>query len=132
MGKLYETGISPDETYLFARAFQHPFTFELAQTLAVELVLLGEKLNVLGCLIDISETTSASKVIDKYKFAYEKAKIIGLPFHWRYAFLKAHGDNSPIFIETVMSNAGYIIRIFDNESEAVEWLKGEQSANNPD
>ena len=58
MEKLYEIGSSPDETYVYARAFRHPYTAELARMLAEELVRFGEKLGVLGCLIDIRGTTS--------------------------------------------------------------------------
>jgi hypothetical protein len=123
MEELYEIGRSPDETYLYARAFRVPYTAELALTLAGELVRLGEKLDVLGCLIDIRGTTSVSSVVDKYEFAYEKAKIAGLPRHWRFAFLIDHGDDSPGFIEIVMKNAGYMFQIFKDEREAVDWLK---------
>jgi hypothetical protein len=126
--KLYKTGISPDETYLYARAFQLPYTFELAQTLAGELILLGEKLDVLGCLIDIRGTTSVSSVIEKYEFAYKKARVAGLPRRWRYAFLKDHGDDSLEFIELVMQNAAYMFQVFEDERKAVDWLRGAQSS----
>ena len=126
MEKLYETGISPDGTYLYARSFQLPYTAELAQMLAEELVPLGEKLDVLGCLIDIRGTTSVSSVVDKYEFAYKKTGVVGLPHHWKYAFLKDHGDTSLEFIELVMQNAFYKFQVFEEEREAIDWLKGAQ------
>jgi len=126
--KLYEIGISPDETYIYARKFRHPYTVEIALTLAGELVHLGEKLSVLGCFIDIRGTTSVSSVFDKYQFAYEKTTAAGLPHHWRFAFLIDHGDDSPDFIETVMKNAGNMFQIFEDEREAIDWLKGAQSS----
>ena len=128
MEKLYEIGSSPDETYVYARAFRHPYTAELARTLAGELVRFGEKLGVLGCLIDIRGTTSVSSVVEKYEFAYKNATGAGLPHHWRYAFLIDHGDDSPDFIETVMKNAGYVFQIFEDECEAIDWLKGAQAS----
>ena len=127
MEKLYEIGSSPDETYVYARAFRHPYTAELARTLAEDLVRFGENLGVLGCLIDIRGTTSVSSVVEKYEFAHKNATGSGLPQHWRYAFLMDQGDDSPDFIETVMNNAGYVFQIFKNESEAIEWLKRAQS-----
>ena len=102
MEEQYEIGRSSDGTYVYAQAFQVPYTIKLALTLTTELVLLGEKLGVLGCLIDIRGVTSVSSVTDKYQFAYEKTKLAGLPPHWRFALLKDHGDDSPDFIETVM------------------------------
>lgn len=120
-------GISSDETYLWARAFQLPFTLEIAQKVSENLVRFGENLDVLGCLIDIRGTKSVSTILDKYKFAYEKAGHAMLPRHWKYAFLIDIGDDSPGFIETVMKNAGYLFQVFENESKAVDWLKGIQS-----
>ncbi len=128
MEEQYEIGSSPDETYVYARAFRSPYTLELAVTLAGELVPLGEKLGVLGCLIDMRGTTSVSSVTEKYQFAYEESRVAGLPHHWRFAFLIDHGDDSPDFIETVMKDAGYIFQIFEDEREAIDWLKGAQSS----
>jgi len=128
MEEQYEIGSSPDGTYVYARAFRSPYTPELAQTLAGELVPLGEKLGVLGCLIDIRGTASVSSVVDKYEFAYKKAETAGLPRHWRFAFLIDHGDDSPGFSETVMKNAGYMFQIFEDERVAINWLKGAQSS----
>jgi len=128
MEEQYEIGSSPDKTYVYARAFRSPYTIELAVKLAGEIVTLGEKLSVLGCLIDIRGTTSASSVSDKYMFAYEKTKVAGLPRHWRVAFLKDNSDDSPDFIETAMKNAGYMFQIFEDEREAIDWLKGAQSS----
>ncbi len=105
MKKPYEIGTSPKRTYLYARSFQTPFTAEIAQTLAREFLLLGEDLDVSGCLIDIRGTRSVSSVVEKYNFAYKDTAEIGLPRRWRYAFIKDHGDKSLEFIELVMTNA---------------------------
>ena len=127
MEKPYDIGSSPDETYVYARAFRIPYTAELALTVAGELAPIGKELSVLGCLIDIRGTASVSSVVDKYEFAYEKATVAGLPHHWRYAFLKDHGDDSPDFIQTVMSNAGFTLKVFEDERQAIDWLKEAQS-----
>ncbi len=127
MERPFETGISSDRTHLYARKFQVPFTATFAQLLATEFTQLGEKLNVLGCLIDIRGTKSVSTVVEKYNFAYKKTTEIGLPRYWKYAFIKDQGDDSLEFIEIVMHNAGYLFRTFEDESIAVDWLKGEQT-----
>lgn len=127
MKELYETGISPDGTYYYARAFRVPYTAEIAIAVAGELLHLGDKKGIFGCLIDIRGTTSVSSVLDKYKFAYEKTKFMNLPHRWRFAFLKDQVDDSPDFIETVMQNAGFLLKIFENEHDAIDWLKGAQS-----
>jgi len=122
MGKPYQIGISPDKNYIFARSFRQPYTAGLAQTLAGDLAQFGENLDVLGCLIDIRGTTSVSSVVEKYEFAYKKATSAGLPRNWRFAFLVDHGDDSLNFIETVMNNAGFRFKIFEDEGEATNWL----------
>jgi len=119
----YEIGISADKTYLFARAFRVPYTAEVALKLANDLIALSENIDILGCLIDIRGTKSISSVLDKYKFAYEKTKDINLPLRLRYAFLKDPDDTSTQFFETVMKNANYMLQIFENEAEAIDWLK---------
>ncbi len=128
MEKQYNIGISPDGTYIYAQAFRVPYTAEIALALAGELLQVGGKLGVQGCLIDIRGTASVSSVLDKYKFAHEKTNMVGLPHHWRFAFLIDQGDDSPDFIETVMHNAGYLLQIFEDEREAIDWLKGVRSS----
>lgn len=124
MKKQYETGISSEGSYYYARAFRVPYTAELALEVARELVNMGDRSGILGCLIDLRGTISISSVVEKYQFAYEKAELVGLPPHWRYAFLKDEADDSPDFIETVMQNVGILLKVFIYEQEAVDWLKG--------
>ena len=126
--ELYEIGCSPDNTYVYARAFNIPYTAELALTVAEKLVGLGKKSDVLGCVIDIRGTWSVSSILDKYIFAYKKASFVGLPRHWKLAFIMDHDSNdSPEFIEIVMRNAAYMFKIFEDECKAVDWIKGEKN-----
>ena len=125
MEELYEIGSSSDKTYICTRVFRHSFTEEHALRLAKDLVRHGKKLGVLGCLIDVRGTVSLLSVAEKYVFASEKAKVVGLPRHWRYAFIIDYGDESPdLIIETFMQKAGYMFQIFEGEHEAIDWLKG--------
>jgi hypothetical protein len=93
-----------------------------------ELIQQGRELDIQGCLIDIRGTRSESSVTDKFNFAYKNAATAQLPRHWRYAFLIDSGDDSPNFIETVMKNAGYQFQIFEDETIAIDWLKGKTSS----
>jgi hypothetical protein len=131
MEQQYEIGSSQDRTYVYARAFRQPYTLKLALSLARELNPLGERLGVRGCLLDIRGTTSLSSAVDKYEFAYKEATGVGVPRHWRIALLKDAGDDSPDFMETVMMNAGYVFQIFEDEREAIDWLKAQNPANSP-
>ena len=125
MEELYEIGSSSDKTYICVRVFRHPFTAELALRLTRDIVRHGKKLGVLGCLIDVRGTVNVLSIAEKYVFASEKAKVVGLPRHWRYAFIIDYGDDSPdLIIETFMQKAGYMFQIFEDEPEAIDWLKG--------
>jgi hypothetical protein len=127
MEKPYEIGISRDGTYVYAHSFRVPYSPNLALTLADEFIRLGNEHGVIKCFVDIRGTTSVSSVTDQYVFAHKKAPATGLPRHWKYAFLKDKGDDSLHFIEIAMQNAGYEFKVFENESEAIDWLKGTQS-----
>ena len=92
--------------------------------LADEFVGLGNEHGITRCLIDARGNTSVSSVSDQYVFAHKKVSATGLPRHWKFAFLKDKGDDSRNFIEIAMQNAGYEFKLFENESEAIDWLKG--------
>ena len=68
-------------------------------------------------------TRSTTTVNEKYEFAYEKLKaLVQVPSEMRGALLKAEGNDSFRFLETVMRNANYNFRVFDDEALALEWL----------
>ena len=121
--KPYEIGISLDGTYVYARSFRVPYTQKIALTLAAEFVRLGNEHDITRCFIDVRGNTSVSSVSDQYVFAHKKASTTGLPRHWKFAFLKDRGDDSRDFIEIAMQNAGYDFKLFENEPEAIDWLK---------
>jgi hypothetical protein len=124
MEKPFETGISQDGIYLHAWDFKVPYTAAVAQALAREFVQAGQGIKVAGCLIDIRGTQSVSSVAEKYKFAYQETEEIKIPRNWKLAFVQDKGDDSLKFIETVMLNAGYKFRTFEDENLAIDWLKG--------
>ena len=41
----------------------------------------------------------------------------------RSAILVDSGDHSHDFVETVTQNAGYVVRVFDDEAAAIAWLE---------
>ena len=125
MEELYEIGSSSDKTYVYAKAFRNPFTAELILLLAKDIVRHGKKLGVLGCIIDVRGIVNVASVAETYVFANEKAKVVGLPCHWRYALILDYSDDSPgLIIEAFMQKAGYMFQIFEDEREAIDWLKG--------
>jgi hypothetical protein len=132
MEQQYEIGISSDGNYLYARDFRQPLTLKLVLTVALELKDLDSELGARACLLDIRGTTSVASITDKYDFAYKKTGNVGLPRRMRIALLKDPGDDSPDFMATVMSNAGYVFQIFIDEREAIDWMKAQNQANKTD
>ena len=123
MKKPYEIETSADGDYFYVHTFREAYTAEIAQMLAVDLVNSGTQEDVVGCLIDIRGAQTVSSITDKYQFAYERARSLGLPHQWRIAFLMEEGGEPQRFIETVMRNAGYDFKVFHDESSAIDWLK---------
>jgi hypothetical protein len=117
-----------DGGFVRVGSIRGPVTVELASSFMKEAVAVGDRLGVCRCLLDIRGTTSASGVVGKYRFAYERARELGLSPQWRIAVLKDRGDDSPDFIETVMTNAGLSCRIFEDEAAAVGWLSEKESS----
>ena len=121
----YEIGYSPDKSYVFVRAIRQPFTSQLAQTIARELIPLGAKMGINSYLLDLRGTQSGTSPVEKHKFAYKDADGLGVLRQMKTAILKDPDDHSPDFLETVMHNAGFNLQIFDNESQALNWLQGD-------
>lgn len=128
MERLYEIGTSDDGTYVFARRFRLPYSKEIADKVAGDLYPLGQHPGVLGYLVDIRGTTSATTPHDKYEYAYRKTTDIGVRRSQKMALLKDAGDHSADFMEIVMKNAGYMFRIFEDEGLAIDWLRATKSS----
>jgi hypothetical protein len=62
----YEFGISPDGTYVLARAFRQHYTLALAVGVTQDLNTLGDASRFKGCLLDLRGTTTATTTTEKH------------------------------------------------------------------
>jgi hypothetical protein len=84
---------------------------------------VNDKVEINRFLLDLRQARSVTSVHEKYEFAYEKLKVlVQAPSENRAALLKSEEDDFFRFLETVMRNASYKFRVFDNEDDALGWL----------
>lgn len=118
----YSVEVHADGSFLVVRSFSRPVTLDIAVAFTQRFTALGEQHDIRHCLIDVRGTYDDSSILDKFNFAYTQASEAGLSPTWRVAVLRRPDDHSADFIETVMTNAGYVFKLFDDQIEALEWL----------
>jgi len=118
----YDITISTSEVYVLINVTQN-FTKHIAEQFMKDATELGEKNDIRKMLIDIRGISSLSSVLDKYTYAYKDGKRVGLTHAWVIALLVDKMDKDVRFFETVMKNAGFNCRLFDNEGQAVAWIE---------
>lgn len=114
---------SDDGTFLVMRA-HCDFTIDVARKWSVEIAAMGRQMNIRRFLFDVRAARNACTVADNYDAAYRDPDELDLPKDIRSAILVSEGDHSHDFVETTYLNAGYDVRLFVDESAAINWLCG--------
>ena len=97
-------------------------TTDLARQWNADLEERNRSLGIKRFLFDVRSASNVSSIIENYLFAYEDTVKLDMSRNVRSAILISEGDQSHDFIETAFRNAGYNVRIFNDESSAVKWL----------
>ncbi len=119
----FKLGMSSDNTFVEVKVTcLEGLSLELALRFTKEYTRYGQEKGILKCLIDMQGIRSTEGIVGKYSFAYSGAEDAGLSRDWRIALLKDAEDKTPEFLETVMLNAGYTFKVFDDKSVAQAWL----------
>ena len=85
---------------------------------------MGRDLGIDRYLVDVTEARNTDSVLDQYNFAYSEMKTTeGIDSRARVAALVHPGDKSHDFIETVLHNAGLMLKIFSDSNLAIEYLR---------
>ncbi|WP_290581569.1 STAS/SEC14 domain-containing protein [Ketobacter sp.] len=79
--------------------------------------------NLEAALIDVRSRRNVEFASQNYHFANADVPALSLRKTDRIAVLADPDDDSHDFIEIVMRNTGYNLRIFRDEEEALAWLK---------
>lgn len=100
-------------------------TRELAGALAAEVTLLAEKHRITGYLYDLRQSRNVETLTANYQFTHEDMQKMDVTIkrHARVALLTSPDDDSHDFVELVSRNAGYLVRQFKDQDEAIAWLQ---------
>jgi len=120
----YTVSLSPDRAFVHYRSQTSSRTgVDMAERLRAA-TALGETHQITRIMFDSRGTAFLPPLAAQYEYAYHQARQLGLTRHWRIAMLVTPGDRSYDFLETALVNAGYVARLFIDEPQAIEWLKG--------
>lgn len=89
---------------------------------SVEASKLAARLGTHNFLYDVRNAPNTETTVANYRFAYDDLPSLHIDRHSRAALLTSPGDHSHDFIETVLQNAGYRVKLFTDESLAIAWL----------
>jgi len=97
------------------------------RAVGVELIIeahsLGDELGIENYFMDLTQAVNDDTVSDQFHFANtDMAETPGLNRYAKVAALVAPEDHSHDFIETVLRNVGFNLRIFRCRSEAMAFL----------
>jgi hypothetical protein len=96
-------------------------TRSLAESLGLGAMHLGNRKNINKYLYDLRNSRNKESVNANYIFANQDLKRLEPNPSNKIAMLTSPNDKSHDFIETVLRNAGYDVKLFVNESEAIAW-----------
>ena len=117
----YEAGPSEDGSHIVVRV-NKPITRQLAFEFNQAAAKLGLEHDLEAYLVDVRGVVNVESPTDNYMIAYEDAPELAFSRSARIAVLHDPGDTSHQFIETVALNAGYNMKIFTAEQDALAWL----------
>lgn len=117
----YTVSLSSDKKYVIVFVVG-PMTTELALIVGKEANALATEFNIFAYLYDLRKSRNVQSSLRNYEFGYKEMESAGLNKLGQIALLTDLEDQSHDFIETILKNNGYNVRIFKNEEEAIAWL----------
>lgn len=118
----YKIEIAKSEKHLYAKCSEN-VSMQLALNIARDLTKKGNELNIFSCLLDYRGFKSIANLSEQYSFAHNEGSKAGFDIKWQIALLRDPEDNSSAFLETLMKNAGFNMKLFDDEKMAIKWLE---------
>lgn len=119
-----EIKVSDNGKYIIVRV-NEDMTRTLAESLGLEAMHLGIKKNLNKFLYDLRNSRNKETINANYIFAKQDLKRLEPNPANKIAMLTSPNDKSHDFIETVLRNAGYNVKLFIIEEEAIIWLEEE-------
>jgi len=97
-------------------------TLDVAKEFALEVDRLSRATGVKRVFTDVRGAPNVLSVFENYDFAYKILESIQIQRDVRAAILIDQTDRTHNFAETVIRNAGYNVRLFQDEEAAITWL----------
>ena len=97
-------------------------TLKMVMNMAAEHLVLAKE-GIINNLTDARGIKCIMDTAEIYDYAYTNTTNLQIPHDLSLAILKDEDDDSHNFIETVGRNAGYKVKLFHEEAEALDWFK---------
>ncbi|MGR8950382.1 MAG: hypothetical protein ACU84Q_20245 [Gammaproteobacteria bacterium] len=117
----YETHVAKNNNHIVCIVSQ-PIARADACKFASDMLVLAEANGIRRFLVDVRNAPNESTAEENYRFAHEDLPQLGFPYESLVAILTRVGDSSHDFVEMVSRNAGYSVKLLDEEARAIAWL----------
>ncbi len=117
----FDISVAEDNKYIIVK-INAPMTVELGSRCGAEATVLGNKTGIDLYLFDLRGSSNVDGATRNYEFATRNMAEFGWSRNLRSALLTDPGDQSHDFIAKLMKNAGYNVKMFDDEQAAIGWL----------
>ena len=117
----YTISVSESGQYIVITV-QGRLTIQLATEYTLEAHRRAAELGLTRFLVDARNAVNVESTVTNYEYAYHDLTKQQLNPNAGVALLVAPADHSHDFIETVSRNAGFNVRLFRDEAQAVRWV----------
>lgn len=118
----YSIKVSDSGSYILVQINDN-MTRKMGEITGIEANKLANEYGLDCFLYDLRNSVNVEDVGANYVFANQDMKKVNANKNSKVALLTKPTDRSHDFIETVMRNAGYNVKLFHQMSEAVAWLE---------
>ena len=113
---------SPEDGFVRTTVYE-PLTPDIAKQLAKESEAIRKREGVARALLDARQAVCAAELWEQYSLAYREIGQSIADRAERIAILVNPDDRSYDFLEIVFWNAGYNVKSFSDEDNALGWLR---------
>jgi hypothetical protein len=117
----YKVAISENGSFVICKVTGQ-FTADVAKQFTIEMDRVSRASGIKRFLTDVRNAPNVSDVFQNYSFVNTDMTELKLQKDVRSAILVSATDTSHDFVETASRNAGYNVRVFDDEGGAAAWL----------
>ncbi len=117
----FDISVAKGNTHIIVNV-NAPMTVELGRRCGAEATVLGKETGIDRYLFDLRGSPNVDGSTRNYEFATRNMAEFGWARKARSALLTDPGDQSHDFITRLMENAGYNVKMFDDEQAAIDWL----------